>query len=278
MWDGAVQGFRLRSTPGYRRSPLRGSKGRRPGDRTAHPLAPARPAGHTPSMGSYPINVRLWLSFTAALCVGFVAWSHWRNPRKSPWTEFVNVVTGNGPTGLWLVDGLLLLYFIFASVVIAAVIGYAICAPATHLARRPTPSPASPQAADYDDRPPARRRAPTTATGQPTDPADVFPGRWTGNARLAGSDTPDSRWQPLRAASCRPAAERNLWITGATPISRSPVRATPPDRPTDAPRGDRPPVSPTASPTVGPRPMVGTGGARRAKRWRRGGGVLSIQY
>lgn len=104
-------------------------------------------------MGSYPINVRLWLSFTAALCVGFVAWSHWRNPRKSPWTEFVNVVTGNGPTGLWLVDGLLLLYFIFASVVIAAVIGYAICAPATQLARRLTPPPASPQDADYDDGP-----------------------------------------------------------------------------------------------------------------------------
>jgi hypothetical protein len=102
-------------------------------------------------MGSYPISVRLWALFTAAFCLGLVAWTHWLDPRNSLWTDAVKAVTGHGPTRRWLLDCALLGVSFFGLIGIAGVVSYAILAPATQLARRLTPPPSSPQDADYDD-------------------------------------------------------------------------------------------------------------------------------
>jgi hypothetical protein len=104
-------------------------------------------------MGSYPISGRLWASFTAALCVGVVAGLHRLQPRNSLWTDFMRVVAGEGLSGHWLLDWVLLASMLVGLVGTAGTIAYAILAPATQLARRLTPPPASPQDADYDDGP-----------------------------------------------------------------------------------------------------------------------------
>lgn len=104
-------------------------------------------------MGSYPISGRLWASFAAVLCVGFVGGLHWLQPRNTLWADFGKVVAGDGLSGHRLLDWAILAAMLVGLVGTMGVIAYAILAPATQLARWLTPPPKCSQGGDYDDGP-----------------------------------------------------------------------------------------------------------------------------